>query len=85
MPEGRMKRPNGLDLSGKAMTVKTGVYELLRKFPHKKVLIVHSHGLHHVLAPGQRFPRIFKKIKAHMEVLNIDDYLMSLGSSWHMT
>lgn len=75
MPEGRMKRLNGLDKSGKPMTVKTGVVDLLQKFSGKKMVIVYSSGLHHVLAPGQRLPRIFKKIFAKAELISVDSYL----------
>ena len=39
-----------------------------------KFLIVYSHGLHHVHAPGDKFPKFFKKISASIEVVNVDKY-----------
>ena len=75
MPEGRMKRLDGLDKSGKPMTVKSGVVDLLEKYRGKKMVIVYSSGLHHVLAPGQHVPKVFKPILAKTELLNVDDYL----------
>lgn len=75
MPEGRMKRLDGLDKSGKPMTVKTGVVDLLEKYRGKKMVMVYSSGLHHILAPGQRIPKIFQPIFAKMELLKVDSYL----------
>lgn len=79
MPEGRMKRLDGFDKLGKKMTVKKGVYDLLERFPQKKVAIVYGKGLHHILPPGERIPRIFKNISASIEICDID-YLTSLFS-----
>lgn len=75
MPEGQMKRKDGLDKNGKPMQVKKGVYDLLQKFQGKKMAVVYSHGLHHVMAPGDKLPKIFKKISADIEQLDIDSYL----------
>ena len=80
-PEGRMKRPNGLDRNGKPMTVRRGVYEVLRKFSGKKMLIIYSEGLHHVLAPGQRFPRLFRRIAAKGQYWEVDDYMKLFADS----
>ena len=52
MPEGRMKRLDGLDKHGNPMSVKTGVYELMQKFQGKRMMLVYSYGLHHILPPG---------------------------------
>lgn len=75
MPEGQMKRKNGLDKNGNPMKVKTGVYELMQKYRGRNMVFVYSHGLHHVLAPGDKVPKIFKKIEAGIEMLSVDDYL----------
>lgn len=75
MPEGQMKRRNGLDKNGNPMQVKTGVYDLLLKYQGKKMAIVYSHGLHHVMAPNDKIPKIFQKISADIEQVDIDTYL----------
>lgn len=75
MPEGQMKRKNGLDKNGNPMRVKKGVYELLQKYRGKKMSLVYSHGLHHVMAPEDKLPKIFKKISADIEALYVNDYL----------
>ena len=77
MPEGQMKRKNGLDKNGRPMKVKTGVYDLLSKYKDKKVAIVYSHGLHHIFAPEDKFPKLFKRISAHIEVKDVSSFLSS--------
>jgi hypothetical protein len=81
MPEGQMKRKSGLDKNGNPMNVKTGVYDLMQRYKGKNMALVYSHGLHHVLAPGDKLPKIFKRIEADIEVLNIDDYLTEFDIS----
>ena len=78
MPEGRMKRPGGLDKHGRAMTVRGGALEILEKFSGEKALLVYSGGLHHVLPPNRYLPRIFKRIAVALEALDIDTYLNGL-------
>lgn len=73
-PEGRMKRLNGLDKHGKLMTVRRGVAEVLREIDDGEMLVMHSGGLHHVLAPGWKFPRPFKRIRFRFELLPIAEY-----------
>lgn len=77
MPEGRMKRPTGLDKHGRPMTVQGGVVEALKMIGRGTVLIGYSGGLHHVQAPGDRFPRLFKTIRMNFECLDIESYLAS--------
>ncbi len=72
--EGRMKRPHGFDLDGKPMTVRGGVVDILQQLEDGRMLILYSGGLHHVQAPGQWFPRLFKTIRATLEVLPIAEY-----------
>jgi len=81
MPEGRMKRPDGLDKQGRAMTVKGGALDILRKFSQDKALLVYSGGLHHVLPPGKYVPRIFKRLAVALEAININEYLQTLEAT----
>ncbi len=80
-PEGRMKRANGLDLNGRPMTVRSGVADILEQLEEGRVLIAYSGGLHHIQVPGQKLPRLFKKIKMNLEVLDVKDYKNSFEGS----
>ncbi len=77
-PEGRMKRPGGLDKDGKPMTVRGGIADILAALDTGKILMCYSGGLHHVQAPGQRFPRLFQTIKMNLEIIDIADYKKTL-------
>lgn len=79
MPEGRMKRPDGLDKDGQPMTVKSGICDLLPQFSGENMIIAYSGGLHHVMAPGQSFPRPFRKLAVNLESINVDKYLASFA------
>ena len=81
MPEGRMKRPTGLDKYGNKMTVKRGVVDVLLKLKTGPMFFLYSGGLHHVQAPGQAVPNIFKTISVGFEVMLIEDYLASFSQS----
>jgi len=72
-PEGRMKRPSGLDKFGKPMTVRGGTADILKRMNSGNLLITYSGGLHHIQAPGQKFPRL-KRVKVNFEVLPIALY-----------
>ncbi len=74
LPEGRMKRANGLDSKGQPMTVRGGVADILEVIPEGPMLIAYSGGLHHVQAPGERFPRPFRRIRMNFELVEIADY-----------
>ena len=74
LPEGRMKRRNGLDSHGRPMTVRGGIADILRAIPNGRMLVVYSGGLHHIQAPGDRLPRLLKPIRVRLEVLDIADY-----------
>jgi hypothetical protein len=80
LPEGRMKRKNGLDKEGKPMTVRGGFVDILTKMRQGKILILYSGGLHHIQAPGEKYPHLFKKVKANFELLDIQEYLKSFKS-----
>ena len=73
-PEGRMKRPNGLDSQGQPMSVRGGIADILEAVPAGPMLIAYSGGLHHVQAPGERFPRPFRTIRIAIERLDIGEY-----------
>jgi Acyltransferase len=76
-PEGRMKRPGGLDKYGKPMTVKGGVADIIEVLGHGGMALCMSGGLHHVQSPGQILPRPFKKINMDLYYIDIKDYLES--------
>lgn len=78
-PEGRMKRPTGLDKHGKPMTVRGGVTEVLKMIDSGNMLILYSGGLHHIQVPGQGFPNLFQRAKVRLETLSIAQYKKSMG------
>ena len=81
LPEGRMKRANGLDANGNPMTVRGGVADILQAIPEGKMLIVYSGGLHHVQIPGQKLPRPFKRLRLAIEQCDIRHYRETLLSA----
>jgi 1-acyl-sn-glycerol-3-phosphate acyltransferase len=83
LPEGRMKRANGLDKHGNPMTVRGGIADILTRFDQGKMLFVYSGGLHHVQTPGQWLPRLFKSIKVNLEMVDISAYKLRLQAEEH--
>lgn len=79
LPEGRMKRPTGLDLHGNPMTVRGGIADIIEVVPDGRLLLAYSGGLHHIHAPGDRFPRLFKRADLELEVIDIPTYRRALG------
>ena len=75
LPEGRMKRKTGLDKQGRQMTVRGGIVDVLKHFKGKKMVFAYSGGLHHVLAPGDQFPKVLKNIAISLETVRVNDYL----------
>ena len=75
LPEGRMKRANGLDKHGKPMTVRGGIADILQILKTGKMVVIYSGGLHHVQVPGQWLPKLFKKIEMRSEKVSIEDYI----------
>jgi hypothetical protein len=73
-PEGRMKRSSGLDSTGKPMSVRSGIAEIIEALDEGRILIAYSAGLHHVQHPGQSLPKLFKTLKLNLEVIDIKDY-----------
>lgn len=80
LPEGRMKRASGLDAEGRPMTVRGGVADIMRGINNGRVLFGYMAGLHHVQVPGQRFPRLFKRLEMTLEAVELEDYKRSIGS-----
>lgn len=74
LPEGRMKRANGLDLHGNPMTVRGGIADILLAMKQGRMLVAYSGGLHHVQYPGG-LPRIFKTVRLRLEILDIAAYI----------
>jgi hypothetical protein len=75
LPEGRMKRANGLDSAGNPMTVRGGIFDVLDAIGEGRLIIAYSGGLHHVQVPGQTIPKLFKKVRMNIEVIEIKSYL----------
>ena len=74
LPEGRMKRANGLDSEGLEMTVRGGIAEIIEALPEGHILVVYSGGLHHIQVPGELLPTAFKTIRCRMEMIDIPTY-----------
>ena len=72
--EGRMRRKTGLDKDGKPLTVRSGVCDILKKYESCPFLIMYSHGIHHVYAPEDKLPKLFKRISITIEMLSVSDY-----------
>ena len=78
LPEGRMKRATGLDSTGQPMTVRGGIADLIESLDAGRMLLAYSGGLHHVQAPGERFPRLWKAIRMRLELVDIASYRAAL-------
>jgi len=74
LPEGRMKRQNGFDKHGQPMNVRSGIVDILQRLDRGNILFIYSGGLHHIQAPGDKLPKIFKTIKANAEIINLQNY-----------
>lgn len=79
-PEGRMKRPDGLDKHGKPMSVRGGIADILEVLPKGEMVFVYSGGLHHIQQPGQGLPKLFKPVKMRCERVNIQEYVEEMKS-----
>lgn len=78
-PEGRMKRPGGLDKDGQKMTVRGGVADVIEKIPDGLMLICLSGGLHHVQVPGVFLPKIFRTIRMNFQLVDIAEFKAGLS------
>ncbi|HEX2164659.1 MAG TPA: hypothetical protein VHM02_11980 [Thermoanaerobaculia bacterium] len=74
LPEGKMMRRNGFDGEGKPMSVRGGVADLLLAIPEGRLLFAYSGGLHHVQAPGDRWPGLFRTVRMDFEVVDLASY-----------
>ena len=74
LPEGRMKRANGLDSEGRPMTVRGGIADILESIGEGRMLIAYSGGLHHVQVPGEKTPRMFQTVRVRTELVDIGPY-----------
>jgi hypothetical protein len=79
LPEGRMMRKDGLDASGRQMSVRGGIADILDVLPDGRMLLVYSGGLHHIQAPGELLPRPLRTIRTRLELIDISEYNASLG------
>ena len=78
LPEGRMKRQSGLDMEGRPMTVRGGVADIFEGLSEGRMLFAYSGGLHHIQAPGEQLPRLFKHIHLSIENLDVIEYRQKL-------
>ncbi len=76
-PEGRMKRPNGLDKYGKQMSVRGGLVDIVEAIQGGGMMLCLSGGLHHIQKPGQLLPRPFKPIRMNLCYIDIESYIKS--------
>jgi hypothetical protein len=74
LPEGRMKRADGLDSEGREMTIRGGIADILDVMPDGRMLLVYSGGLHHIQVPGELLPTPFKTLRCRMETIDIPSY-----------
>ena len=79
-PEGRMLRTTGLDKNGEPMRVRSGIADVIRAADAGAMLLVYSGGLHHVVAPGQKWPRLFRRIRVRLELVDVEEYRSRLDS-----
>ncbi len=79
-PEGRMRRRGGFDKHGRPMTVRGGIADVLQRVDEGNLLLVYSEGLHHVHAPGDRFPSLFQQVRCRFEQIPIRDYKKMIGA-----
>ena len=56
------------------MTVRGGIADILEAIPEGPMLLAYSGGLHHVQAPGERLPRLFRTIRMNFELVDIATY-----------
>ena len=82
LPEGRMKRADGLDSLGRQMTIRGGIADILETLPGGRMLIVYNEGLHHIQVPGELLPTPFKAIKVRMEMVDITDYKAEVAAEY---
>ena len=73
-----MKRKNGLDKQGRKLSIRGGIADILQKKSEGKMLIIYSGGMHHIQAPGEKWPKLFQTIHTRLESTDIAEYKNSL-------
>jgi hypothetical protein len=79
-PEGRMRRRGGFDKHGRPLTVRGGIADVLERVDDGDMLLVYSEGLHHVHAPGDRLPGLFREVRCRFEQVSIRRYKELMGA-----
>lgn len=74
LPEGRMKRRNLLDSSGRPLTIRAGIADILEALPSGRMLLLYNGGFHHIQIPGEGRPKMLKPIRVRFELVDIDRY-----------
>ena len=74
LPEGRMKRRNLLDSSGRPLTVRAGIADILEALPSGRMLLLYNGGMHHIQVPGEGWPKLFKPMRVRFELVDIARY-----------
>ena len=74
LPEGRMKRRNLLDSSGRPLTVRAGIADILEALPGGRMLLLYNGGMHHIQVPGEGWPKVFKPMRVRFELVDIARY-----------
>ena len=74
LPEGHMMRPTGLDAEGRPMRIRGGIADIVESVPEGRMLLAFSGGLHHVQAPGEHLPRLFRTVRMSFELLDVAAY-----------
>lgn len=82
-PEGRMLRTTGFDKNGEPMRIRSGIADMIRAAESGGMLLVYSGGLHHVVAPGQTWPRLFRRIRVRLEYVDIEQFRSRMASLAH--
>ena len=59
-------------------TIRGGIADILGTVDTGRMLLAYSGGLHHVHAPGDRFPRLFRTVWLGLETLDIPTYRDSI-------
>jgi hypothetical protein len=74
-----MKRLGGLDKQGNPMTVRGGISDIFEKTQSGQMLLAYSGGLHHIMTPDEKLPRLFKPVRMALEIVDINSYKNSFG------
>ena len=56
------------------MTVRGGVADIINNLENGNMILCLSGGLHHVQAPGEHFPKLFKTIRMNLQSFDIKEY-----------